>query len=74
MNKFNRIYELHDLLKARRTPVSLTDLTDRLECSEAMCDLNRHMQKLRAEEKTGYRKSSPRSPEYPEGSRRESGD
>lgn len=47
MSKFDRIYELHDLLKARRTPVSLTDLTDRLECSEAT--VKRTIRKLREE-------------------------
>ncbi len=47
MSKFDRIYELHDLLKARRTPISLADLADRLECSEAT--IKRTIRKLRDE-------------------------
>ncbi|MFO7760593.1 MAG: WYL domain-containing transcriptional regulator [Desulfobia sp.] len=47
MNKFDRIYELHDILKARRTPVSLADLTEKLECSQAT--VKRTIHKLRYE-------------------------
>ncbi|HEC15434.1 MAG TPA: YafY family transcriptional regulator [Sedimenticola sp.] len=35
MDKFDRIYDLHKILSARRRPVSLTDLTAELECSAA---------------------------------------
>ena len=35
MDKFDRIYELDSLLRARRTPVSRAELMERLECSEA---------------------------------------
>jgi proteasome accessory factor C len=35
MDKFDRLYELHALLANRRTPLSLADLMERLECSEA---------------------------------------
>lgn len=34
MDKFDRIYQLHHLLLSRRTPVSLAELRQRLECSE----------------------------------------
>lgn len=33
MDKFDRIYELHHVLSARRTPVTIEDLMQRLECS-----------------------------------------
>lgn len=35
MDKFERICQIHRILDTRRTPVSLADLTDLLECSEA---------------------------------------
>jgi len=35
MDKFDRIFQLHTILSARRTPVPLEDLTARLECSRA---------------------------------------
>lgn len=35
MDKFDRIYQLHRILAARRTPVSREELTQRLECSVA---------------------------------------
>jgi predicted DNA-binding transcriptional regulator YafY len=34
LDKFDRIYQLHRILAARRTPVSREELTKRLECSE----------------------------------------
>ena len=34
MDKFDRIYQLHGVLRGRRTPISREDLTRRLECSE----------------------------------------
>jgi predicted DNA-binding transcriptional regulator YafY len=34
VDKFDRIYEIHAILSARRTPVPRTDLMLRLECSE----------------------------------------
>ncbi len=34
MDKFDRIYQLHDTLRDRRTPISRTDLMAKLECSE----------------------------------------
>lgn len=34
MDRFDRIYQLHRVLAGRRVPVSLTDLTQLLECSE----------------------------------------
>ena len=34
MDKFDRIYQLHHILRGRRTPVSRADLMHRLECSE----------------------------------------
>ncbi|MBI2291134.1 MAG: HTH domain-containing protein, partial [Betaproteobacteria bacterium] len=34
MDKFDRIYQLHSLLRDRRTPIARDDLTRRLECSE----------------------------------------
>ena len=33
MDKFDRIYQLHNILRERRTPISRTDLMQRLECS-----------------------------------------
>ena len=33
MDKFDRIYKLHHVLAGRRTPVSIEDLKERLECS-----------------------------------------
>lgn len=33
MDKFDRIYQLHNVLRARRTPIALADLTERLQCS-----------------------------------------
>ncbi|MGB0712691.1 MAG: helix-turn-helix transcriptional regulator [Gammaproteobacteria bacterium] len=35
MDRFDRIYELHKILRDRRTPISRKDLEDRLECSRA---------------------------------------
>ena len=35
MDKFDRIYQLHNILRERRTPISRADLTSRLECSES---------------------------------------
>jgi predicted DNA-binding transcriptional regulator YafY len=35
MDKFDRICQIHRILEARRTPVSLEDLKSELECSEA---------------------------------------
>jgi proteasome accessory factor C len=35
LDKFDRIFALHAILSARRTPIPLEDLTDRLECSKA---------------------------------------
>lgn len=35
MDRFDRIYALHRILAARRTPISLADLQGRLECSTA---------------------------------------
>ena len=34
MDKFDRIYKLHDILRDRRTPISREDLVRRLECAE----------------------------------------
>ncbi len=34
MDKFDRIYKLHDVLRDRRTPISRADLAEKLECSE----------------------------------------
>ncbi|MEO8008133.1 MAG: WYL domain-containing transcriptional regulator [Betaproteobacteria bacterium] len=34
MDKFDRIYKLHDILRERRTPISREDLMRRLECAE----------------------------------------
>jgi predicted DNA-binding transcriptional regulator YafY len=34
MDKFDRIYNLHNILSGRRTPVCVADLAARLECSE----------------------------------------
>lgn len=33
MDKFDRIYDLHRILRARRTPIALSDLMQRLNCS-----------------------------------------
>ena len=35
MDKFDRIYKLHNILSGRKTPIALEDLTARLECSRA---------------------------------------
>jgi len=35
LDKFDRIYHLHNVLRERRTPISRADLAARLECSEA---------------------------------------
>lgn len=35
MDKFDRVYQLHSILAGRKTPISLNDLMDRLECSKA---------------------------------------
>jgi proteasome accessory factor C len=34
VDKFDRIYKLHDILRDRRTPISRADLMRRLECAE----------------------------------------
>ena len=34
MDKFDRIYQLHDVLRDRRTPISRADLAIKLECAE----------------------------------------
>lgn len=33
MDKFDRIFQVHTILSARRTPISLTELMERLQCS-----------------------------------------
>lgn len=35
MDRFERIYQLHNILSGRRTPISNTQLQEKLECSEA---------------------------------------
>lgn len=35
MDKFDRIFQLHIILAARKTPIALEDLTARLECSKS---------------------------------------
>jgi hypothetical protein len=35
MDKFDRVYHLHSILAGRKTPISLSDLMDRLECLKA---------------------------------------
>jgi proteasome accessory factor C len=35
VDKFDRIFQLHAILAARKTPISLEDLTARLECSKS---------------------------------------
>jgi predicted DNA-binding transcriptional regulator YafY len=35
VDKFDRIYRLHHIFAARRTPIALTELMERLECSKA---------------------------------------
>jgi predicted DNA-binding transcriptional regulator YafY len=35
VDKFDRIYRLHQVLAARRTPIPLADLMERLDCSKA---------------------------------------
>ena len=35
MDKFDRIYKLHEILRDRRTPIAREDLMQRLECAEA---------------------------------------
>ena len=35
MDKFDRIYELHRILVGRKTPISIEDLKEKLECSKA---------------------------------------
>lgn len=35
MDRFELIYQLHNILSGRRTPTSIRDLQERLECSEA---------------------------------------
>lgn len=35
MDKYERIYKLHNELARRRTPIALTDLLDRLQCAKA---------------------------------------
>lgn len=35
MDKFDRIYALHDILRDRRTPISRAELARRLECAES---------------------------------------
>ncbi len=35
MDKFDRIYHLHNILRDRRTPISRANLASRLECSES---------------------------------------
>ncbi len=35
MDKFDRIYQLHNLLRGRRVPISIGELMERLECSKS---------------------------------------
>lgn len=35
MDKFDRIFQLHTILRSRRTPIPLEDLTAKLECSKS---------------------------------------
>jgi predicted DNA-binding transcriptional regulator YafY len=34
MNKFDRIFDLHKILQARRTPITTRELMARLECAD----------------------------------------
>jgi len=34
MNKFDRLYDLHKILDGRLTAIGMTELMERLECSE----------------------------------------
>ena len=45
MDKFDRIYQLHSVLRERRTPISRLDLARKVECSEAT--LYRSIRELR---------------------------
>ncbi len=47
MNKFDRIYDLSRILQDRRTPISLDQLAERMECSRPT--VKRALQKLREE-------------------------
>lgn len=47
MNKFDRLYDLHKILAARHTPISTSDLMQKLECSEPT--VRRLVSKLRDE-------------------------
>lgn len=48
MNKFDRIYELHDLLNSRRYPIPMRELEERMECSRPT--VKRIIRKLRDEQ------------------------
>jgi predicted DNA-binding transcriptional regulator YafY len=45
MDKFDRIFQLHSILRARKTPISFEDLRARLECSKST--LHRALNALR---------------------------
>lgn len=72
MDKFDRIFQLHDILRRRRTPISARDLQLKMECSRAT--LHRSLTLLRDylhapvhfdSNAGGYRyTSSPDSPSY----------
>jgi len=47
VNKFDRLYDLYRIFRDRRTPISLQDLADRLECSGPT--IKRSIRKLRDE-------------------------
>jgi hypothetical protein len=40
MDKFDRIFQLHAILRSRRTPIPLEDLLARLECSRSRRNLS----------------------------------
>jgi predicted DNA-binding transcriptional regulator YafY len=68
MDKFDRIFQLHAILSARRTPIPLEDLLARLECSKAT--LHRVIATMRTvlnapieASSMGYRYAEPRNGE-----------
>lgn len=63
MDKFDRIFSLHGILSARRTPIPLEDLMARLECSKAtlhriIATMRTHLGAPIASTMEGYRYSS----------------
>jgi len=68
VDKFDRIYKLHDILRDRRTPISREDLMRRLECAEPT--VYRLIRLLKDHQAVAGRTPPPRGLQLPDGAGR----